>query len=64
MPLSSLRATVKSKSLPKPLEGEILRIERLVKTERKLATVLIRLDSADVASRLLGMEVQVSIHHP
>ena len=57
-----MRVTAKSKSLPAPLEGEIIRVERIVTTERKLAKVLIRLDKADVAARLLGMEVQVSIH--
>jgi multidrug resistance efflux pump len=57
-----MRATATSKSLPKALEGTVQRIDRIIDTSRKLAKVLIRLDSAAGAERLIGMEVQVSIH--
>jgi multidrug resistance efflux pump len=57
-----MRATATSKSLPQPLEGAVQRIDRIIDTNRKLAKVLIRLDSTVGAERLIGMEVQVSIH--
>ncbi|MDP6707500.1 MAG: efflux RND transporter periplasmic adaptor subunit [Alphaproteobacteria bacterium] len=57
-----MRATASSKSLPKALEGRIQRIDRIIDTSRKLAKVLIRLDAPAGAERLIGMEVQVSIH--
>jgi len=54
-------ASASSKSLPKPLEGVVHRVDRIVDTARKLAKVVIRLGEAEAAERLIGMEVQVTI---
>lgn len=54
-------ASATSKSLPKPLEGVVDRVGRIVDTARKLAEVVIRLGQSETAERLIGMEVQVTI---
>lgn len=56
-----MRATASSKALPGPLEGVVDRIGRVVDTERKLASVVVRLTASEAAERLIGMEVQVII---
>ncbi len=56
-----MKASAKSASLPAPLTGVVSRVERLINTDSKLAKVLIRLDNSDVAGKVVGMEVQVSI---
>ena len=57
-----MKATATSSSLPEALEGVVVNIERTVQTNRKLGTVLIRLHQTELAERLIGMEVQVTIH--
>ena len=57
-----MRATATSNALPAPLEGTVKRVDRIIDTDRKLAKVLIKLDSGASAERLIGMEVQVTIH--
>jgi multidrug resistance efflux pump len=54
-------ATIRSPVLPKPLRGQIEEVGRTVDTQARLGEVRIRLDSADPASRLVGMQVDVSI---
>ncbi|MEE8246519.1 MAG: efflux RND transporter periplasmic adaptor subunit [Alphaproteobacteria bacterium] len=56
-----MKASAKSASLPGPLTGVVERVERLVNTDSKLAKVLIRLDNSEVAGKVVGMEVQVTI---
>ena len=56
-----MRATVKSGALPKSLMGTVERVSRLVDTNAQLGDVRIRLDDPHLASRLVGMEVEVQI---
>ncbi len=56
-----MRASAKSSALPAPLAGVVERIERIVNTDSKLAKVLIKLDSSEIAGKVVGMEVQVTI---
>jgi HlyD family secretion protein len=56
-----MRATVKSSALPKSLMGTVERVGRLIDTNAQLGDVRIRLDDANLASRLVGMEVEVQI---
>lgn len=54
-------ATVTSSILPRELHGRVETIGRIVAKNTKVADVWIRLDEPDIASRLLNMEVNVSI---
>ncbi|MBV9550940.1 MAG: efflux RND transporter periplasmic adaptor subunit [Alphaproteobacteria bacterium] len=56
-----MTATVTARPLPQPLHGHIEEIGRLVDTQSRLGEVRIRLDRADPASRLVGMQVDVAI---
>lgn len=58
-----MRATIKSPTLGKPLGGTVVSVGRIIDTRAKLGEVRIRLDTADPASRLVGMEVEVVIAH-
>ncbi|HZD25662.1 MAG TPA: HlyD family efflux transporter periplasmic adaptor subunit [Alphaproteobacteria bacterium] len=57
-----MQASASAKSLAEPLRGVVDRVGRIIDTTRKLAEVIIRLDDAQAAERLIGMEVQVTIH--
>jgi multidrug resistance efflux pump len=56
-----LRATIKSSAFSKPLKGVVENVGRLVDTKAQLGDVRIRLDDPRVASRVVGMEVEVEI---
>jgi len=56
-----LRATIKSSAFSKPLKGVVENVGRLVDTKAQLGDVRIRLDDPHVASRVVGMEVEVEI---
>ena len=56
-----MKATVSSNALPEEIGGTVERISREVDTSSRLANVWILLDEADLASRLIGMEVRVNI---
>jgi multidrug resistance efflux pump len=56
-----LRATIKSSAFAKPLEGTVENVGRLVDTKAQLGDVRIKLDNPRVASRVVGMEVEVEI---
>lgn len=56
-----LRATIKSSAFSKPLNGTVENVGRLVDTKAQLGDVRIKLDNPSVASRVVGMEVEVEI---
>jgi HlyD family secretion protein len=56
-----LRATIKSSAFAKPLKGVVENVGRLVDTKAQLGDVRIRLDDPRLASRVVGMEVEVEI---
>lgn len=56
-----MRATLTSKSLPDPLHGKIVKISRILDKVSKVADVKIRLEDPEIASRLINLEVDVSI---
>jgi multidrug resistance efflux pump len=56
-----LRATIKSNAFVRPLTGTVENVGRLVDTKAQLGDVRIKLDNPRVASRVVGMEVDVEI---
>lgn len=56
-----LRATIKSSAFTSPLKGVVENVGRLVDTKAQLGDVRIRLDDPRLASRVVGMEVEVEI---
>jgi multidrug resistance efflux pump len=56
-----MMATVKAQPLGAPLHGRIEEVGRTVDGRTRLGEVRIRLDKADPASRLVGLEVEVAI---
>jgi HlyD family secretion protein len=56
-----LRATIKSSAFTHPLKGVVENVGRLVDTKAQLGDVRIRLDDPRLASRVVGMEVEVEI---
>lgn len=58
---AGMRATIKSAALAQPLAGTVEQISRLIDTRSRLGEVTIRLQNAEPASRLIGMEVEVVI---
>jgi multidrug resistance efflux pump len=56
-----LRATIKSSAFSHPLKGTVENVGRLVDTKAQLGDVRIRLDNPAVASKVVGMEVEVEI---
>lgn len=56
-----LRATIKSSAFVRPLKGVVENVGRLVDTKAQLGDVRIRLDDPRLASRVVGMEVEVEI---
>jgi HlyD family secretion protein len=55
-------ATIRAQPLSQPLHGRIEEVGRMVETQSRLGEVRIRLDRADPASRLVGMQVDVTIN--
>lgn len=56
-----MRATITAQPLAQPLHGSVEEVGRMVDTQARLGEVRIRLDRADPASRLVGMQVDVAI---
>ncbi len=56
-----MKATITSNAFDKPLTGKVEYTGRLVQTNAQLGEVKIRLDDTGLASRLVGMEVNVKI---
>ena len=56
-----MKATISSKSLPEKLLGKITRTGREITDAGRVVPVMIRLENAEVAERLLNLEVQVSL---
>ncbi|HEY3637351.1 MAG TPA: HlyD family efflux transporter periplasmic adaptor subunit [Rhizomicrobium sp.] len=56
-----LRATIKSSAFVKPLKGTVENVGRLVDTKAQLGDVRIKLDNPAIASKVVGMEVEVEI---
>jgi len=56
-----MKANISSNSLPNPLTGKIVSISRIVSPRSRNMKVIIRLDNSEVASRLINLEVSVSI---
>jgi len=58
-----MQATISSNSLPKELSGKVERVNQVVDTASRLGKVLVKLDETDIASQLIGLEVNVVIHN-
>ncbi|MEN6467612.1 MAG: efflux RND transporter periplasmic adaptor subunit [Smithella sp.] len=58
------KATITSKALSNSLTGRITAIGRIVSTKSRNVEIMIRLDNADAASRLINHEVNVSFDLP
>lgn len=56
-----LRATIKSSAFQSPLKGTVENVGRLVDTKAQLGDVRIKLDNPRLASKVVGMEVEVEI---
>lgn len=56
-----LRATIKSSAFQSPLRGTVENVGRLVDTKAQLGDVRIKLDNPRLASKVVGMEVEVEI---
>lgn len=56
-----IRATITSDALPEPLTGEVETIGKLISTQSRTAEVRIRLEDSRLASRLIALEVDISI---
>jgi HlyD family secretion protein len=56
-----MRATITAQPLGQKLYGRIEEVGRMIDTQARLGEVRIRLDRADPASRLVGMQVDVAI---
>jgi len=56
-----MKASITSKSLPKAITGKVASIGRVIKDPSKVAKVVIVLDDPKLASRLINLEVEVSI---
>lgn len=56
-----LRATIKSSAFQNPLKGTVENVGRLVDTKAQLGDVRIKLDNPGLASKVVGMEVEVEI---
>jgi HlyD family secretion protein len=55
------RATIKNAAFSSPINGKVVEIGRLIDAQPRLGTVMIQLDAAEPAARLINMEVEVSI---
>ncbi len=56
-----MRATIKNSAFQRPLKGTVENVGRLVDTKAQLGDVRIKLDDPQVASKVVGMEVEVEI---
>lgn len=56
-----MKATITSNSLPSPLNGQVESIGRIISDNSKITKVKIRLIDSEVASKLINLEVNVSI---
>ena len=56
-----MAATITSSAFPGPLTGKVASVGKIVDPSSRTARVRIRLSASDVASRLIDMEVDVSI---
>ena len=56
-----MRATIRSRALAAPLQGRVVEIGRMIDPHTEIGNVRIKLDHADPANRLVGMEVNVTI---
>jgi HlyD family secretion protein len=56
-----LKATITSNAMNKTLTGTVVSVGRLIDTTTQTGNVRIRLNETDLASRLVGMEVEVKI---
>ncbi|MDE2463125.1 MAG: efflux RND transporter periplasmic adaptor subunit [Alphaproteobacteria bacterium] len=56
-----MRATIRSRALTVPVRGRIEEVGRMIDPHAEIGNVRIRLDNANPADRLVGMEVNVSI---
>jgi HlyD family secretion protein len=56
-----IRATITSDALPEPLTGKVETIGKLISTQSRTAEVRIRLDDSRLASKLIALEVDISI---
>ncbi len=56
-----MRATIQSRALAAPLQGRVVEIGRMIDPHTEIGNVRIKLDHADPANRLVGMEVNVTI---
>jgi HlyD family secretion protein len=56
-----MRAKVSSKSLPNKLEGKVVKISRILDKISKVSEVTILLEDPEVASRMINLEVDLSI---
>jgi len=56
-----MKATITSKSIPETMTGTVVSISRIISDPSKVANVHIVLDDAALASKLLNLEVEVSI---
>ncbi len=56
-----MAATITAQPLSQPLHGHIEEVGRMIDTQARLGEVRIRLDNADPASRMVGMQVDVAI---
>lgn len=56
-----MRATIKSSAFVSPLKGTVENVGRLVDTKAQLGDVRIKLDNPGLASKVVGMEVEVEI---
>jgi HlyD family secretion protein len=56
-----MQAIIRSRALPAPLHGRVEEVGRLIDSHAEIGNVRIRLDNANPADRLVGMEVDVSI---
>ena len=56
-----MRATIKNNAFRNPLKGVVENVGRLVDTKAQLGDVRIKLDDPRIASKVVGMEVEVEI---
>jgi cobalt-zinc-cadmium efflux system membrane fusion protein len=56
-----MRATIKNNAFQNPLKGVVENVGRLVDTKAQLGDVRIKLDDPKIASKVVGMEVEVEI---
>jgi HlyD family secretion protein len=58
-----MKARISNTALGRELTGTVEQVSRLVDTKAQLGEVRIRLDDTNLASRVVGMEVEVKIAH-